>query len=184
MLHNVTIKGLSLLFLIVLFCPVSLAGAHPGYQLIKFEELDIAFEIRADWRMEILPGDNLLITGQAESDAAEIMAILQVLDKQTNQTSLTRELNGFRQQIHALPQGQIKTELITNIAGLAAPYLEGSYKQPDENNKLTLYHFVQWGLDKGDMLYLLGYSAPENIYMKYADDLKHLRKSFRFTAPN
>ena len=152
---------------------------HPGHRLIQSSEMGFGFEIRNDWEVNLLPSGNLMISGQPGSESQDIMIVLQVIDKSSENTTLQKEMSSLWHQITALPKGQVNRQAVINVSGLPAPFMQGSYQETNSDNKLLDYQCAQWGVDRGDVIFLLGYSAPDALFNKYQDDFTVLSRSFK-----
>ncbi len=160
------------------------APAQPvpaGYKLMTEPNFGFSLQVPQSWKFRLTKSKDYLISGPPGTPEGEVSLIIQVVDKTKGGATLAGQMKRLLTQISQVPQGKILKKGEVSMAGRPAPYFLASYQTKDTSGRLTEFGHAQVGLQRGDYIFLVSYSAPTAIYQANLAAFQRAVNTWRFT---
>ncbi|MCF8117487.1 MAG: hypothetical protein K9K33_13890, partial [Desulfarculaceae bacterium] len=153
----------------------------PGYKMLNEPNFGFALQVPKDWSYRLTKSKDYLISGPEGTPAGEVSLIIQIIAKSQGGATLMGQMKRLLAQISQVPQGKILKKSEVTMAGQRAPFFLASYEARDTRGKAVEYGHAQVGVEKGNHLFLVSYSAPTAVYQANLSVFQRVVDSWRFT---
>lgn len=150
----------------------------PGMKYDKYVNKKFGFvaELPAHWESQVKDNAHIFC-GAKGTEEYDTTVNFQIINKKPGST-LKSEADEIIAQWKAMSAFKLDQSNTGDLNGNQATYLVASFETPGGG----AYQQMQTIIDRDPYYYMIGYTAPKNLFMKYYFVMIHLIGTFKFTA--